>query len=1113
MIIKKNLLILAFLISSVSLFSQSVSKPTDSKDHLVKGITSLTQEMYVDAIKNYEKIGRSDTNYTLAQLNVVIAHYLNEDYKAVVPICEKMLFDFDEYEISFYRYQIKALFKLENWAAARKVITTAKKEYPLYHQFQVFDAMCLKGEGEKEMAEALLQDIIKRNTFSAAAHYELGKLAAENGRVVRAILSLHFAIVSDNGMNNLSECYTLLEDLCNNNHSPDSKITAADQKEFKDVFELIESGIASKSAYKSELGVNYSLTSTVDLLIKSVEYNKKSADFWMQFYVPIVKHVENNNWIPGYTMAFLRVNNSPLVKQLEAKYKNQTSEVIDYIIDTFYEKTSVQKFPINGVTYNLPYNYGSGNNLYAVGKLNDEDQREGQWTYFNLKGKVTSKINYKAGDIEGYSEWYDDHQQISSYYTLSDGKMVGKQLYSNDLDIPQWEAEYKDGELHGKINNYYDNGLVKNTVYFKEGKRDGPYFEYNYAGDTVTRGAYKNGELNGKYKEYFASGELSTEQTFVDGKKEGPAYSYYLNGNIYRIGKYSNGREVGKWEFYHKNGQLELFYTLTEKGKADGWFYELHDNGDTSRTGYLKKGKLNGIETTYSSQGKLYSRTTYKKGKIKFYQFFDSLGQLISEGKKEYVVFDEFGYKYYQGKFKGKKGRHGLWKYYYKNGNTSKELNYIKGKLEGAASWYYESGELESKGTYKNDELDGVYTEYFENGNLKLEGWYVDGYKEGSWKEFNIKGELIEESYYLDGEFDRFYTTYNNDGRKKAETFYNEGILTYVSFFDTTGKLLKKTEFVKGSGKYVTPAFVKGRTYIDGEFKNGKRNGLFKSYYSNNKVSAMTTYKAGTRHGKYTHYHYNGKLYETGVYEFGNQEGVWKQYYDNGKLMNVYQYKNGIVVGTVKHYYKNGKLNEVYRVDADGQKHGPDSIFYDNGVLSRVLPMHHGWINSDYVVYDTFGKEIYKKYYNGDQFYGYAYMKDGNWTPMIKVEKLTNIKSYFPNGKISKNFTIKNNQRSGENKTYYSNGQVWVSSSYLFGDLHGKYIEYYEDGTIAEQGEYAYGEKVGTYKWFNRKGKLTDLRSYDNGNLHGTAQFFSDSGKLTMNVLFYQGNSIKITKK
>ncbi len=1099
-------------VAQICTAQEDLPKPVNSSDIIDEGIDLLGKELYEQAAKKFELVSKSDTNYTIAQLDVVISYFYNEDYAKVEVSAENMLRDFKDYRIQMYKYYLKSLIKSKKWEVGKLVAERAKAEYPIYNEFNVLEAVLYKESGDVKTAEKLLQTLVKTNASSSSAHYQLAKIAAERGQTVRAIISLQFAISCNNHMTDLGDAYDLLEKLCSNNYSAKTKVNNAVKNEFIELYELVESGIAQDSKYSSKLGLNYSINNQSDLIIDSIDLQEKSTDFWMNFYGPFLHEINTNHLIKGYILSFLRVNKQQVINALVSKHATEIRTVEDRLQKYLFEKSHAVKYPIKGVKYTLPYIYKTNGNLAGIGNIDSEMNRDGKWILFAADGSIASKLTYKAGEIIGHNAWYDKEGNITSEYTLVNDKINGATTWSRDNGTKRYSGEFKDGKLHGNIINYYKNGLLKEYIAFKDGKRHGSCTEINYAGDTTSTCTYKDGKLHGLYNEYYSNGTMSLEVNFITGKKEGVYKEFYLNGNLKKKGYYSKGTEAGTWEEYHNNGKLELSYQRSSKGKSDGQFYELFDSGDTSRIGHLKGGKLHGMDVLYSSRGKVYSKILYKKGIIKSYQYFDSLGTVLSEGKNKQVVYDVYGYKSFEGTKKGKKGKTGLWTYYHKNGQVSKKINYVKNKIQGPIFWYYPNTQLEAKCNFLDDERDGKYSAYYENGNLEKQGWYEKGSKQGEWITYNLSGEVTERTYYIDGSFDRFYTEYNNNGTLRAENFYEESLIQYTILYDTLGNRLKKCSYYLGSGKYKTPAFSHDIPFIDGTLKSGKRNGKFTYLLPNNKPSSITPYRTGTKHGDYVQYHYNSKVFETGTYNHGSKEGVWKTYYDDSKIRKISHFKNGKVDGKIVEYHQNGKKEEINHYDHNGNEHGLDTMYHENGTLRKTIPYYHGDIHGDVVEFDPLGKVNSKKIYVGNHLTSYSYLKNGAWVTPLIISDDTPVKCFYENGKVSLDYTLKYGQRSGNYKKLYSNGKTWIESTYEKGRVQGKYTEYYSDGTVAYTGTYIFGQKTGKHTWYGINHKKTEELTYLNGKYHGTCKYFSTRGKLVQTVQFYQGNPVKITK-
>lgn len=120
-----------------------------------------------------------------------------------------------------------------------------------------------------------------------------------------------------------------------------------------------------------------------------------------------------------------------------------------------------------------------------------------------------------------------------------------------------------------------------------------------------------------------------------------------------------------------------------------------------------------------------------------------------------------------------------------------------------------------------------------------------------------------------------------NNTIKEEEKFDNGNIKTEKYFEENEGEkeLVKEVHY-----------HPNGKKYIEGSYKNNKREGYWASWYDNGQLWSEGNFKDGVSEGKRTVYHQNGKLYYEGSFEKGNRIGVWKFYDDNGKLVNEIDY-------------------------------------------------------------------------------------------------------------------------------------------------------------------------------------------------------------------------------
>lgn len=85
-------------------------------------------------------------------------------------------------------------------------------------------------------------------------------------------------------------------------------------------------------------------------------------------------------------------------------------------------------------------------------------------------------------------------------------------------------------------------------------------------------------------------------------------------------------------------------------------------------------------------------------------------------------------------------------------------------------------------------------------------------------------------------------------------------------------------------------------------------------------------------HGHFSFFHPNGAISSQGIFINGKKEGVWRSYYSNKMLKDSAFYINGKIAGTKMHWYSNGNVadSSVWKEDESG-------VFiswFDNGMPS-----------------------------------------------------------------------------------------------------------------------------------------------------------------------------------
>jgi hypothetical protein len=92
-------------------------------------------------------------------------------------------------------------------------------------------------------------------------------------------------------------------------------------------------------------------------------------------------------------------------------------------------------------------------------------------------------------------------------------------------------------------------------------------------------------------------------------------------------------------------------------------------------------------------------------------------------------------------------------------------------------------------------------------------------------------------------------------------------------------------------------------------------SGTFKESYCARLDSASSRW---IRHGPALRWHSNGTLFDEGSYRDGSRDGPWKTYYDNGKLEKIWNYRGGDVHGAITEWDREGQKRIEGEMDQNG---------------------------------------------------------------------------------------------------------------------------------------------------------------------------------------------------
>ena len=658
------------------------------------------------------------------------------------------------------------------------------------------------------------------------------------------------------------------------------------------------------------------------------------------------------NWEEYFKHDFFKnsyIKEMQLLKYSFNDFKNEVKKIVDFInlkYKTFKNIIIKEEDELSSDEYNDKIK----NFTRILKEYKFENNEQSVIKFFNLTKHSILKNNSNNKYIE-----YSNTELITYHGEVIEGTQIkngnGKEFYLNgEL---RFEGEYLNDKRDGKGKEYSEEGELIFKGIYKEGEQWNGikkiYEEYEDENEQRLKyikyiGQIKKGKMNGKCKEYDKEGHMIYEGEYLDGKRNGIGKEYY-NNNIEFEGEFKEGKKWnGNANEYNKKGNL-LFYGVYQNGKRfNGKACKYFDDEEKLR-----------YEIEYKD-GLLWNVKGYNKNEV-----FNSLDFEIKNGDGNMKDYYSDKVLKFNGNYKGGK-KNGKVYSYYNNPNIKMEYEgeYIDNIKNGEWKTYYENGNKEFIGYYKNGLKHGQCKEYNDFGKMLFEGEYNEGLKWNGKERIIYKinkkkivierkytnGKALSIEYYEHKNFDPQYFDIKglefiehliNQGHNKkdfSEQINYESYITNILFIgeyiddksikDKTKRNGKGIEYFDNKstfeGEYKNGKIFKGKGKIyddmdnlvfDGEYLDGKKNGLVIEYYENNDINNETNsdinllvkyegyYTDDKKNGEGKEYQYDdenqAEIVFEGIYKNGEKwNGVGKEYYKiPDKLLFDGEYKEG----------------------------------------------------------------------------------------------------------------------------------------------------------------------------------------------------------------------------
>lgn len=1051
-----------------------------------KGIALYSKEKYKDAIKEYDRISKSDPKFLEAQYEKALALSAIDSIKDTRAFLENLYTSNQMQEFpTLYTVYASFLSDQKEYEKSEKVFKEAEKYLSNSSNFLYNLAILYIRKEERQKSIELLKQIITIDPNFASAHYLLGLMAFEDGRITEGTLAMMSYLViapegryAENAILKLNAKY-------GQNFLDKSKLTFSKSgDQYEEIETILRNQLPLKSAYKVKSEIDDVITRQIQAVAEYTVDHKIGDGFFETTYMPWIKDMMEKKQFEGLSYYILLSMEEKLGKKYISQKKKIVSFYENYLLAHFWGTFTKRKIDLFGKMEEVNILY-KNNAPYLIGNVVNS-KKEGKFKYLNESGNLRGELNYKNNELNGLQKYYDDKGILTEEKTFINGNLDGTKTTYFTNGATSITENYKEGVLEGLAATYYVNGGKQYEVNFSEGERDGKFIGLFPNGSKKMESNYTKGKLNGAYSKYNEAGDLIESCNYIDDAIDGKYIEYYDGKLLKTESLYAKGVVQGNTKTYHSNGVLERenVYVAGKINKST----EYYPNGKKQwEYLYNEKGELEKI-ISYDANENKYFEEIYKAGEIKSgiqYTRNNPNPEALSTSKKPFKISNLDGQPLAVGNYeKGKKV--GEWNYYYSSGRLRMKENFIKGNQNGLAYAYKRNGELDAIRNYVNDTINGLY-EVYENNKINRTFNYINGKQFGPFKTFYPDGTMSAEGNLSNGDVVETKLSYWQNGNVYYKDFYIEDELTSSQLFNSKGEKDFYIDYKNRTGNF-NLSFYNGVFTQNYTMINGKRNGKVTIKDKLNTPILESEYINGVRHNRLKSYSPLGTLESDKTYYCGEIHGTETEYDMVGNLRLVDEQFFGEEHGkTTRYYYNKAKAVEYFEMDSD--LYGEYKYFNHSGELILILNYENNAIKS----YTTFGKTglVDEKHE----------VKDGT----------ASIVSRYPNGKkaIEMNFVKENIE--GKLMIYSKEEKPEFESNYIHNSLNGDRIDYYTNGNIYKKERFKDGSHDGAQEYFKEDGKKWLTAEYKNEELHGNTYIYTN-GILTLTKKYDSNELVEIIK-
>lgn len=294
-------------------------------------------------------------------------------------------------------------------------------------------------------------------------------------------------------------------------------------------------------------------------------------------------------------------------------------------------------------------------------------------------------------------------------------------------------------------------------------------------------------------------------------------------------------------------------------------------------------------------------------------------------------------------------------------------------------------------------------------------------------------------------------------------------------------------ELFAQSPDFIVKRYANGKVHEEYFELAGKRDGLYRSYYSSGALELQCDYKAGLRHGCEVHHYENGNVKSRVEFDRDVKHGVSRWYTSHGKMIGEAHWANGHKSGSHCEWYTDSDTPRLSNLEhhLNGKRHG---LFMKWSFSGKLL--------------------LYGVYVNDEKHGRFTAWYEQNYGIKIKEFYLNGIR----HGRSVEYYEPSEDEQQQQQRRRQAGRAVQElkpipkeEGYYEHGIKIGMWMKYWSNGQLKIRTEYDEdGNESGMHMEWNRFGRCTKVFRYDAGMLDGVCETYNPDTGLPLETAVYK---------